>query len=322
MGVAARILIDARAPSVFVGDSLQQVNAWRYAVNTLKKVPEHKRFELTGAFRFGEGIAEVVNRVTSNLTGERLIIRGLGNPSKVKTYDSLFPPLKKGWAYISRTNGGVVRLPRVSPFRAGHIVCGSVDTGEPATYLLTQSTDQITEWRNARWPLVGRRANVAPRQRESLMRRVAMLVLLIALGLPAAANAQDWSPEQTEVWDTVVAQWAATRAKDHTWPERTLHPSFLGWTDTYPMPRDKEGVKAWERYDSEGSQVHAQELNPVGIVVEGSTAVVHYYYSTAAEDRDGKHKTTHGRYTDVLVKHEGKWLFIAWHGGDDPRMNE
>ena len=154
------------------------------------------------------------------------------------------------------------------------------------------------------------------------MRRAAILALVIALGLPAAAIAQDWSLEQTEVWNAIVAQWDASKAKDHTWPERTLHASFLGWPDEFPMPRDKAGVKEWEKYGSENSLVHVQQLSPVGIVVVGSTAVAHYYYSTATEDRDGKRETTHGRYTDVLVKQDGKWLFIAWRGGDDPRLNE
>jgi ketosteroid isomerase-like protein len=65
-----------------------------------------------------------------------------------------------------------------------------------------------------------------------------------------------------------------------------------------------------------------QELKPAGIVVVGTTAVAHYYYSTAAEDRDGKRKTTYGRYTDVLIKQDGNWVFIAWRGRDDPRLNE
>lgn len=26
-----------------------------------------------------------------------------------------------------------------------------------------------------------------------------------------------------------------------------------------------------------------------------------------------------GRYTDVLVKEGGRWLFITWAGGDDPK---
>ena len=25
-----------------------------------------------------------------------------------------------------------------------------------------------------------------------------------------------------------------------------------------------------------------------------------------------------GHYTDVLVKGNGRWLFLAWEGGDDP----
>lgn len=154
------------------------------------------------------------------------------------------------------------------------------------------------------------------------MRRAAILALLIALGLPATAIAQDWSPEQTEVWNTIVAQWDASKAKDHTWPDTFLHPSFLGWSDEFPMPRNKAGTKEWEKYSSQNSQVEVQELSPVGIVVVGSTAVAHYYYSTATEDREGKRETTHGRYTDVLVKEDGKWLFIAWRGGDDPQPDE
>ena len=154
------------------------------------------------------------------------------------------------------------------------------------------------------------------------MRRVAVLMSTIALVLPMSLAAQDWDSDQTEVWKTIVAQWEASKAKDLTWTEEDLHPSFLGWTNSYPMPRSKAAYQEWHRYDSENSQTLAQELYPVGIVVVGSTAVAHYYYSTAAEDREGKRETTHGRYTDVLIKQDGKWTFIAWRGGDDPKLND
>jgi hypothetical protein len=26
-----------------------------------------------------------------------------------------------------------------------------------------------------------------------------------------------------------------------------------------------------------------------------------------------------GRYTDVLIKENGRWMFIAWTGGDDKK---
>jgi len=154
------------------------------------------------------------------------------------------------------------------------------------------------------------------------MRRAAVLAALIVLVLPGSATAQDWGPDETEVWNTIVAQWEASKAEDLTWPARMLHPSFLGWSDEVPMPRSQAAVEKWQRYSSENSQTLVQELYPVGIVVVGSTAVAHYYYSTAAEDREGKHKTTHGRYTDVLTKQDGKWIFIAWRGGDNPKLND
>ena len=154
------------------------------------------------------------------------------------------------------------------------------------------------------------------------MRRVAVLISTIALALPMSLAAQDWDSDQTEVWKVIVAQWEAAKAKNLTWTESDLHPSFLGWSDAYPLPRGKAAVQEWERYSAENSQTLVQELYPVGIVVVGSTAVAHYYYSTAAEDRNGKRKTTHGRYTDVLIKQDDKWTFIAWRGGDDPKLNE
>ena len=154
------------------------------------------------------------------------------------------------------------------------------------------------------------------------MRRVTVLMSLIALILPMSLAAQEWDTDQTEVWNTIVAQWEAAKAKDLSWTEKDLHPSFLGWTETYPMPRGKAAVQKWQRYSAENSQTLVQELYPVGIVVVGSTAVAHYYYSTAAEDREGKRETTHGRYTDVLIKQDGEWTFIAWRGGDDPKLND
>ena len=43
------------------------------------------------------------------------------------------------------------------------------------------------------------------------MRKAVLLVSLIALVLPVTAAAQDWSAEQTEVWNTILAQWEASK---------------------------------------------------------------------------------------------------------------
>ncbi|OVE78794.1 hypothetical protein BVY00_01950 [bacterium G20] len=138
----------------------------------------------------------------------------------------------------------------------------------------------------------------------------------------SSAISQEWSKEQLEVWKTVKAQWKASKAQDKTWTDTYLHPSFLGWNDDTPMPLNKSSVTRWQNYQLTISKTLVQELSPVGIVVEGSMAVVHYYFSTATENLKGETKTIHGRYTDILIKDSGKWLFIAWRGGQDHRWKE
>ena len=97
------------------------------------------------------------------------------------------------------------------------------------------------------------------------MRRAAVLTALIALVLTGSATAQDWGADQTEVWNTIVAQWEAAKAEDLTWSTTLLHSSFLGWTDVNPMPQNQAAVKKWQRYSSENSETLVQQLYPVGI---------------------------------------------------------
>jgi hypothetical protein len=148
---------------------------------------------------------------------------------------------------------------------------------------------------------------------------LSIIVLLSATGATVApAFGQTWSDKQLEVWNVIKAQWKANMEKDTTWPEKYLHEKFLGWDNQNPMPRDNSSVQKWYLYRTENSTALVQELSPVGIVVHGNTAVAHYFFSLASENRKKERKTVHGRYTDILVKDNGTWRFLAWHGGDDP----
>jgi ketosteroid isomerase-like protein len=104
--------------------------------------------------------------------------------------------------------------------------------------------------------------------------------------------------------------------KDSSWVEQMVHMKALGWDLENPMPRDRGSLAKWSRFENQNSTILVQELNPVGIIVHRDTAVAHYYYSVASENRQGERETIHGRYTDVLMKQDGKWQFIAWAGGE------
>ncbi|UCC85247.1 MAG: nuclear transport factor 2 family protein [Gemmatimonadota bacterium] len=149
-------------------------------------------------------------------------------------------------------------------------------------------------------------------------RAITVALAGVTASMATPGLAQNWSGDQLEVWAVIQAQWQAAMEKDATWPERFLHESFLGWGNENPAPRDKASTDKWTRYGMENSTTLMQELSPIGIVVHDNTAVAHYFYSTASENRKGERETTHGRYTDVLVRDRGTWRFLAWHGGDDP----
>jgi ketosteroid isomerase-like protein len=44
-------------------------------------------------------------------------------------------------------------------------------------------------------------------------------------------------------------------------------------------------------------------------------AIVHYYYSAAYKNTDGKEKVKKGRNTDILLKQKDKWVLIGDHVG-------
>jgi ketosteroid isomerase-like protein len=60
-----------------------------------------------------------------------------------------------------------------------------------------------------------------------------------------------------------------------------------------------------------------QEIFPISATITGNVAVMQYHYIIASENHKKERKTVTGRYTDVLVKENGRWLFVAWAGGDD-----
>jgi hypothetical protein len=147
-------------------------------------------------------------------------------------------------------------------------------------------------------------------------RALACVVLLACAG---AASAQTWSPEQQEVWKLEQQQWQMAKDKDLTWIEKMVHPNLSYWSNDAPAPQTRESVARWNRYSNANDTVLEQELFPLAIVITGNVAVVQYHYQIARENLKKERATAFGRYTDVLVKEGGRWLFIGWAGGDDPK---
>jgi hypothetical protein len=145
------------------------------------------------------------------------------------------------------------------------------------------------------------------------------LAVFCLLVLPTLAAAQTWTAEQQEIWKLEEQQWQMSKDKDVSWIDKMVHPNISYWDVDQPGPQNKASLVRWNRYNNTNATVLEQELFPISMTITGNIAVVQYRYSVARENIKKERETATGRYTDVLVKEGGRWLFIAWSGGDDPK---
>lgn len=151
-----------------------------------------------------------------------------------------------------------------------------------------------------------------------MKKRCAFLGLLSLVLLPMLAAAQTWTAEQQEIWTLEQQQWQMSKDKDLTWVDKMVHPNLSFWDVDQPGPQNKDSLVRWNRYSSSASTVLEQELFPISVTITGNLAVAQYSYSVVRENYKKEREPATGRYTDVLIKEGGRWLFIAWAGGDDP----
>ena len=122
------------------------------------------------------------------------------------------------------------------------------------------------------------------------------LVATVFLGVSSGnAIAEDTQDDAADVWATIEGQWDAAEKRDDDALDDYLADKFN---------------------DTQGRTLK-HELYPLSIVVHDDVAVAHYLYTVAGEDADDEVEVNNGRYTDVLVRTEDGWKFLAWHGGDD-----
>ena len=146
---------------------------------------------------------------------------------------------------------------------------------------------------------------------------ISLLVGTILFTFATSALAQDATSDAADVILIIEEQWEAEQKGNDDWIDNLLHANFSGWENTSPAPRNKASTEMWDRFMDEQAQLLEHELYFQNIVVEGDTAVAHYFYTRAYQDKDDKVEISSGRYTDVLVRTADGWQFIAWHGGDE-----
>jgi len=144
-----------------------------------------------------------------------------------------------------------------------------------------------------------------------------LVFILLGALLSFATVAQDTTDDEADVLLTIEREWEAAQKGDQDEIDDMLAKDFMGWEKTSPAPRSKNSNSKWRRFSEQMGRIVRYELYPLSITVHNDVAIAHYLYSTAYKAKGGEIEMANGRYTDVLVRTEEGWRFVAWHGGDD-----
>ncbi len=142
-----------------------------------------------------------------------------------------------------------------------------------------------------------------------------LLVIIFFAFIANSAVAQQWNADQQDVWKTVEAYWAVDMSDKPAEFLNYMDDSYNGWYTEDPAPTTKADAQKQITYWTNKMKAAYYSITPAKIWVNGNFAFVHYYYTEVVEDKDGKPMTERGRWTDILMKKDGKWLMVGDHGG-------
>jgi len=140
----------------------------------------------------------------------------------------------------------------------------------------------------------------------------AMLIVFAGSNL----QAQTWSKDQKAVWDYVQSYSDAYQSGDYEKFISVIHEDYQGWAYRAIVPSDKETAAKYIKMGMEMRDVPFYNQTPLSIQVFDDFAIVHYIFHGFSKNKEsGETEEFRGRWTDILMKDDGKWYLIADHGG-------
>lgn len=135
------------------------------------------------------------------------------------------------------------------------------------------------------------------------------------------SEAQEWSKEQQDVWAGVEKYWAVAASGDAEAFLTYFDESYVGWNYQSKVPQTKANTAKWIKYGFSKSTSVLYTLTPVAIWVKGDFAYVDYFFAEVEKNNEtGKNEPRAGKWTDILMKKDGKWVIIGDHGGQTSKV--
>lgn len=142
------------------------------------------------------------------------------------------------------------------------------------------------------------------------MRSLFAVVAAALIATPVAA--QEWTAEQMEVWDDLIACWdTAVRGT----MEACIHDDYMSFQMGEGVPQNKTDLVAGEAHFLDSFEMLWVHRKPLHIDVRGDVALVLYQVDyTSRNRRTGEEITGKDSWTEVFVREGGTWKALTDHG--------
>ncbi len=152
--------------------------------------------------------------------------------------------------------------------------------------------------------------------KKSILRYVlSALIMQITFNFAPLA-AQEWSPEQKEVWKFVKDFWQKGTDKDLEGWYALIADDYRGWSVGDLAPSTKKDARPQISRFIDTRTVVLLHLFPLAIDIHGDIAIVFYTYEQTLEKTDGTEINQKGKWMDVYRKRQGQWQLLADSGGN------
>lgn len=138
------------------------------------------------------------------------------------------------------------------------------------------------------------------------------LLAAVVLLSPISSYSEDWSTEQLELLEWEKQCISADNAQDFI---GCFHEDFVGWGMGYPVPTNKSDREATAENGFENFPSELVYFHPLSVEIYGNVAVINYLDSRRTTNNhtgEVNYETT--QWTDVAIKEDGNWYWIADHG--------
>ena len=148
------------------------------------------------------------------------------------------------------------------------------------------------------------------------MKKNIIILSIFLIGIISSINGQSWTSEQKEVWAGVEKYWEVSSKGDAQGFLTYFDESYIGWSYQTVVPQNKSNTSKWITNEFKNNTTVLYTLTPVTIWVKGDFAFANYFYSQIEKNNQtGKEEPTAGKWTDILMKKDGKWFLVGDHGG-------